>query len=153
MRPEVCAGGGWVLQNPSEPSRLTLPQTHLEGENSCGAARVLGHIPVQLCFSPMLSGQGALRDPRVGSVPGGPCPLGNHVLGLGPLREARGEARGSSHPPGMVWPGFSSGSGPQSSCPGSAGCRGGRGAAVAPRADGPSASELPLPHRLPGPAV
>lgn len=96
----------------------------------------------------------------MGFVPGGPCRVGNHVaLGLGALREARVEARGSSHPPGTAWPGFSSGSGPQSSCPAAAASRQARGDGGdeeppwLPGADGPSAAELPLPHRLPGPAV
>lgn len=104
-------------------SRLRLPQIHLKGENSCEARRVLGHIPAQLCFSHILQpGAGAM--PRSGGTlrwalcRGGPCRVGNHVaLGLGALREARVEARGSSHPPGMPWPGFSSDRAPKAAAP------------------------------------
>lgn len=126
---------------PSEPSRLRLPQTHLEGENSsegegCSATSLGSVASATSCRG---RGDARLRgDPPVGSEPGGPCRAGNHVpLGLGALREARLEARGSSHPPGTAWPGFSSGSGPQSSCPGGrfpagAGGRGGRSRARSP---------------------
>lgn len=164
----VRGGAGCAKRHkPPVPSRLRLPQTHLKGENSCGARRLLGHIPAQLCFSHILPGAGGM--PRSGGTlrwalcRGGPCRVGNHVaLGLGALREARVEARGSSHPPGMPWPGFSSDRAPKAAAPwrrrrplpGRRGVTGGDEEPPSlPGADGPSAAKLPLPHRLPGPAV
>lgn len=68
--------------------------------------------------------------------------------GLGALREARVEARGSSHPPGMSWPGFSSGPAPGAAAPplpGRRGVPGGTGAAIAPS---PSRWSQSCPFRI-----
>ncbi|XP_039557522.1 collagen alpha-1(I) chain-like [Passer montanus] len=144
---EVCAGG---KTNPVSPQGCDRHKLISRVKIAVG----LGHIPAPLCCSHILPGAGAAGDPRVGSGPGGPCRVGNHVPpGLGALREARVEARGSSHPPGTAWPGFSPDRAPEQLPRGggrfpAARGAGARGAAVAPSPEQMVPRQQSCPFRI-----